>query len=424
MLKRMRIIQVGDIHLPGACKTRSFADDKDARFPRELKTVIADIPIKIVLRKIYELISRDRVDAILFMGDLTDYGQLEGYEACVSYISRSLQLGTKGIFSNLQVGILPGNHDISRELAKAPGNVTKFTPLQRSLSDVGLPQLPIQLPIRMKLLNEGRAATIALLNSCWGCGSAEYIPEEFRAGVSEAIEMAIKDGSNKKSTEAYYERQFDTPAFTDETIQSISNEYSDNADSSILLVCAHHNLLPQRQPRLAPYTELVNSGALRDVLTSLKRPVIYLHGHIHDDPVEIISQPDSDPLICISAPLITDGFNVIDLTFTRTGAPLGCHLNRWRLDNTGTIRMHQAIVLPLIGRRRRSHDRALSRLYSFILDEREVYWSELLAKASEIYTTEVEEQVVEAIELLSADGRIKIDNYDRSPANWIIGAGL
>ena len=69
-----------------------------------------------------------------------------------------------------------------------------------------------------------------------------------------------------------------------------------DAPSNVLsVIVAHHNLLPQRLPRLAPYTELVNGGALRASLGELGKPVLYLHGHIHEDPIEILRSPGGAP---------------------------------------------------------------------------------------------------------------------------------
>lgn len=78
----------------------------------------------------------------------------------------------------------------------------------------------------------------------------------------------------------------------------------------------------QRMTRLAPYTELVNSGAVRASLMEAGRPILYLHGHIHTDPVEVLSVPGGDALVCISAPAAEDGFNIIEVVFTRSGKPL------------------------------------------------------------------------------------------------------
>ncbi len=138
MLPRVKIIQVGDIHLPSAAGGASAVDNKDGRFPIELRNVISAHPIKLVFREIYRLLERGGISAALFMGDLTDIGDVKGYQACAKYIARSLQFGAGGVFSNLPVGFVPGNHDIDRNLAKQAGLTTKFEPLVAALSAAGL----------------------------------------------------------------------------------------------------------------------------------------------------------------------------------------------------------------------------------------------------------------------------------------------
>jgi hypothetical protein len=247
--------------------------------------VIAAQPMKLVFREIYKLLQRGGISAALFMGDLTDIGGIEGYQACVKYIARSLQLGSDGLFATLPVGILPGNHDINRALAKQPGLTTKFEPLLAALSAEGFSHFPVLKPVWLDL-NSGAARTkVALMNSCWGCGSNEFIPEEFREAVGRAIDEALAGGKSERAVRAYYDRQFDTPAFSEQSIHELATT-SGTLGVELLIVCAHHNLLPQRLPRLSPYTELVNSGVLRATFAELGRPVVYLHGHIHEDPIE------------------------------------------------------------------------------------------------------------------------------------------
>jgi hypothetical protein len=163
------------------------------------------------------------------------------------------------------------------------------------------------------------------MNSCWSCGAVEYIPAEFRDSVGPAIEAAIAKG-DPKVLSAYYDRQFDTPAFSDASISELVEFAGALPREQQLVVVAHHNLLPQRLTRLAPYTELVNSGAVRSSLMEAKRPILYLHGHIHTDPVEVLSVPGGDALACISAPAAETGFNVVEVVFTRSGNPLVGHV--------------------------------------------------------------------------------------------------
>lgn len=422
MLPRLRILQIGDVHLPGAARSPRPLDTKDKRFPTALRDVLAVPPTKRVFKAIYKILETERISALLFMGDLTDIGKLPGYNACAKYIRNAFQLGSGERHETLLTGIVPGNHDIDRNLAKLPGAATKFEPLQQALRDAGLKPLPISRPIWIDARDGVAAAKIGLLNSCWGCGEREYIPAEFRDGVFAAIEAAIASGSDESVVRAYYERQFDTPAFSDDTITEVASVGA--AGNELLVITAHHNILPQRLTRLAPYTELVNSGAIRGTLMDLGRPVLYLHGHIHEDPVEVLQSPGGEPLVCISAPELNCGFNILELIFTKVGIPLSVRIIAWRFNKSGILRPSKPVLIPLIGSRLRAHNRYLSEIYALLLKSSNMFWSDLLTASHSVFTEDVEAQLEEAIETLFADGRVRIENYDLSKSSWIIGASL
>jgi len=422
LLSRVRFIQVGDIHLPSASQSKGALDDKDTRFPADLKTIISNTPIKQVFRKIYELTETGEIAGLVFLGDLTDFGKIDGYIACAKYIATALQVGTKGQNSTLPLGIVPGNHDIDRNLAKETSFIAKFKPLVAALLAEGLPSIPVAEPKWLTLTANQVSVKLVLLNSCWGCGSKEFIPAEFRDDVQEAIDRALKRGQQDKQIAAYYDRQFDTPAFSSDTIGKLLSNVPSASDCSVLIVAAHHNLLPQRQTRLAPYTELVNSGAVRSALQELDRPVLYIHGHIHQDPIELLQVPGGAIVASIAAPEVVAGFNIIELVYTRTKLPLTCRVIKWRFDQGGYLRQLKPVNIPLIGLRRRSHSDALASLYSLLLKNGEIYWTDLVAQSKSIYSCNVEEELEEALELLFSDGRIEIDNYELRSSNWIIGA--
>jgi hypothetical protein len=423
MLLQVRILQIGDVHLPSAMKSGRNIDQKDAAFSVELRNLISSLPIKVVFRQIYKILEEGGVGSIVFMGDLTDAGDLEGYDKTCQFIAHSLQLGEGRRHASIPVGIVPGNHDINRPMALEPGITTKFEPLNAALRRASLPPLPVEQSLILPIVNGSAKLSINLMNSCWGCGAREYIPEDFREGIGKAIEEALAKGG-AKALKTYYDRQFDTPAFSEPSITQLVQSGRTADASTLLIVAAHHNLLPQRQPRIAQYTELVNSGAIRGSLGELDRPVVYLHGHIHVDPVETITAPKASPLICISAPAAEDGFNVLDFVFTRSGMPLSCQITPWRFDASGILHPAEKVAVSLLGKRRRSHDATLNKIYSYMLEKRELYWTELINVAPPIFTTDVEEQTREAIELLIADESILVENYDSSPSAWIIRANI
>lgn len=424
MLPRLRIIQVGDVHLASAARLQPGIDDKDNRFPSTLRNMIAGPPVKTVFRHLYAALEAGGVDALLFMGDFADRGDLAGYKACVAYLAGALQLGAGRRFQDLNLGLVPGNHDVDRALAAQQGMKKKFRPLQEAVQAAGLPALPIENPAWLRAERGKARAEIALLNSCWGCGEKENIPSEFQAGIAEAITNAIAGGSKERAVAAYYDRQLDTPAFSATSIQRLVDDVGKRPGASVLIACAHHNILPQRTTRLAPYTELVNSGTLRNALMDLGRPVLYLHGHIHEDPVEIVSTPNGGPLVCISAPEASRGFNVIELVFTHSGLPLSCNLLPWRLEETGVFRERTRQTIPIAGGRRRPPDAVHHAIYREVVTARNRYWDALVPVAAAAGATAPEDATEEALETLAADQLLAIENHELGREHWLVSCSV
>ncbi len=117
--------------------------------------MISRQPIKAVFKRIYQLLETTTIDGVLLMGDMTDFGRIEGYRAGLAYIANSLQLGTGRLHSATFAGIVPGNHDIDRELAKQPSMTAKFAPLNAALHEVGFEGLPVERSIVKDLGSEG-----------------------------------------------------------------------------------------------------------------------------------------------------------------------------------------------------------------------------------------------------------------------------
>lgn len=422
-LPRVRLLQIGDLHLPSAARTERTVDQKDRTFSVELRNVISRQPIKTIFKRIYRMCEAGELDGVLLMGDMTDFGKLDGYQAGLAYVANALQLGTGRRNASTFCGIVPGNHDIDRNLAKQPSMTAKFRPLNATLSAAGLGQLPVDKSIVSHVGPDGAGCAIVLMNSCWGCGAVEYIPAEFRDSVGPAIEAAIATG-DPKVLSAYYDRQFDTPAFSDASISHLLEVAASLPREQQLIVVAHHNLLPQRLTRLAPYTELVNSGAVRASLMEARRPILYLHGHIHTDPVEVLTVPGGDVLVCVSAPAAEAGFNVVEIVFTRSGHPLVGHVLPWRFNQSGVLREGERLTVPLIGKRRRSLDDGLAKVYAYLLGARQCYWSDLLRECGQYFQSDIDEQLQECIELLVADQSVVVENNDAKPDSWILEARI
>lgn len=417
-VSRVRILQIGDMHLPAAQTSRRNIDDKDNRFSSDLKGIISSSPIKLVMQKCYELMETGKVHALVLMGDLTDKGNLDGYKSAVRYIADALQVGVGRKYERLPCIVVPGNHDINRTLAASPSLADKFAPLNECLSKHGLLPFPIDGLHKTAIPGHESFLELISLNSCWGCGVKETIPEPFRTAIYAAVDSIATHSD--AGLLAYYERQLDSPAFSDHTVQKTLDALADDAGPQLPILIAHHNLLPQRITRLAPYTELINSGAIRSALLESSRPCLYLHGHIHDDPIEVIKIPGGQSLISICAPELERGFNVVDLAFSATGFPLSCTVDQWRFNKSGHLQKARAQRISLLTGRRRAELTATGEILAHVLSRKTIFLRDLEEFAQSKSPPLERERLLEELEMLSAEDLITIENERMGSAHWIV----
>jgi len=217
--------------------------------------------------------------------------------------------------------------------------------------------------------------SIFSINTCMGCGGKRELVGEIKSDfletgihrikhginryailkrVNSLLPRFLKDKKHKKSispTESHemdlYE-SLDTPAVDFEHLKKLKDGVLAGAHGKELpIVLAHHNLLPQYMPRIEIYTELINSGSMREHLLDTRRPILLCHGHIHDDPIEIITTPKNESkVILISAPEIINGYNIIFVYFGKKGYLLGCRIEHHRLKTGSTMSRELHFDIP------------------------------------------------------------------------------
>lgn len=95
-MKKISLIQVGDIHFPDASKSPQMADKKDGGISDDWVTNFSPNKLKKVSGAIYNLLQSDTsVRGVLLSGDLTSKSDLEGYENCLAYLSDALNFADK-----------------------------------------------------------------------------------------------------------------------------------------------------------------------------------------------------------------------------------------------------------------------------------------------------------------------------------------
>lgn len=328
--KGFELLHIGDIHYNCRNTDLSSIDDKDEGFPDKLKNIAKEKPYQIILEDLQKEISK-LPEVIMISGDLSTLGEIDGYRECLDFFKE--RIPTIYFESKDKLFLAPGNHDVDRRRVDERTLEPKFDPILNALKEKHFPLIPVSQNIISEIKGNPGNLIIILINSCLGCGEKRYYPED----IAKKIFELNKD----------YE-DIDTPIFQIDDIKSLIDFIKDRDKNSYLpIILTHHNLLTMRKVRVAMYTELINSGYLRDQLLSLDRPILYLHGHIHDNPIEIIQSAShkKSKIVCISAPLLLPlrknkdtkfGFNKIKIVFNDNKKPLGCEIDLFEYENGQT----------------------------------------------------------------------------------------
>jgi len=325
-----RLLQIGDIHFPDWSKIGKDIDQKDMGLSKPFARVLARDPIQTVLRDITLRVHGDRYDAITLMGDLTSWGDLTGYETILSRLSGLLDI-THQRKLRRPVVLVPGNHDVSRPLALSAPLEGKFVPLREMLEKYDWPLFPTHHVEKLELPPEAPSAVLLPINTCLGCGEKRHFPDSLQKEFEKLIQKINSGPTEIADLEQVYEK-LDTPAVDERVIETLCHDITELRKGVLPIIIAHHNLLPQSIPRIAPYTELINGGQLRKQLLRTGRQVLFLHGHVHDDPIEIIHDarlPEAR-IVCIAAPAIQHGYNEIELYVSKSKGVLGCRITPMR----------------------------------------------------------------------------------------------
>jgi len=351
-VKTITILQVGDVHFD-QLSIGPDVDVKDQQISPDLVRQMAPSRLRSVMQAIGKLCDPVSPDAIVFCGDLSSRGQHQVYVDCVTYLNESLGLSEGRFWTPDEIHAVPGNHDIDRNTVDPTGKdyFAKFVPLEATWREIQLDILACA-DVRPTLLRGqgGGEVTAYSMNSCIGCGEKRARQGDFTAMVRADLEARKKEG-DEAAADVLWEG-LDTPLFFEEHLTTVNDAIDRLAPTQLPIVIAHHNLLPQATPRAAVYTELVNGGAARVRLAAHRRWIIYLHGHIHDDPIEVIDQrfPNRGQVLSISAPLLEEGFNVVSVEFGNAGRPMGVSVVHYRYKNGGDVRARPEIRIGLASR--------------------------------------------------------------------------
>lgn len=251
----IKIIHVGDVHFPDT-HNKNLVNLKDRGLSGDFIDRIAPNPFQKMSSELGKIINDEKTKGILFSGDLTSRGNVDGYRSCVDHFFNLLDMGER-VRDDFELHVVPGNHDIDRELAYSEDSDRKFDVFSEVWDRHGLKVLAPN-EVRTTVINDDRCSVkVFSLNTCIGCGELRSFPEEIRENIEEKVKGA--DLANERLFDLYCEK-LDTPAASQEHLETIEMEIrGDSETNSLPIILAHHSLLPQSTVRTEIYTEVLNA---------------------------------------------------------------------------------------------------------------------------------------------------------------------
>jgi hypothetical protein len=443
MANSIRILQIGDIHLPEWPQTLTQLDDKDVRFSEAIKRDLRGNKLRSILKKINDLATSGDIDAVVCMGDFTTRGE-------VNQIAKAVQIIhylTNDTYAEKPITRLavPGNHDVNRKEAQKFGAIGKFGKLEAALTSLGWPAPPIEDCRKYQVAGgNGSALDFHLINSALGSWSSHLLPEAIARQlqddqinnppislIQEPTDQQLKTSNqaqpNYTTREEQAYDQLDTPYISMKSLDTLKSMLEESEKDCAILV-AHHNLLTQPTPRIAPYSELLNAGQIRKFLQNTGRNIIYLHGHIHSDPVEKISEVQAHSntsqetqIITVSAPALWDGFNELCFFLDETNEVFLMRVTQYRPDEFGTVGNYSDQIsryVPIRNRTQQLLTKAVQRTWGLIRDQRVLSWHDALRLATSNSISE--DELHHAILSLFCCGLVQVGHLGRDKARWRI----
>lgn len=395
-MESITFIHIGDVHFQDVNK-KYINEHADKAVSETLVNDISPLPFAKVSEYLSLVLEQNDIDAVLISGDLASRGCTDSYQSCVEHF-----LGLNNFFlSNPEkIHIVPGNHDLIRPKESEQDKFAKFLPFSEIWRSRGLDVLQPDI-VRSSITKRGDGGVRFLsLNTCYGCG-------EFR----------FESQSSGQNIE-----QLDSPSVCDLHISILQSLIQNDRieDCSLLpIILGHHGILPQSVSRIKPYTEMMNGGYLRTVLSSFGYPIIYCHGHIHEDPVEIIVSPKTpnSEIISISAPSFSDGFNLVSVYFSSKNVPIGLKIKPFRTDYSGIVKEQASIECKI--KTSEYLDDTCSKDAENIyakLSRSDYRYKELKKEFEDVDNSTLDNSLRELHWL----GYLQIDNFNRAPEKWLI----
>lgn len=416
MKRVVRILQISDLHKDDPAFADVWTGLVDDRH-RNLSLAALDRatiqPARRALLSISQIVTELPPDLVLFQGDLGFRGRSATMIEGAKYISNILR--ECGIDGARARGLI-GNHDVRRT------ETDRFN----DIVDVWDRELSVAITTTMsseELLFDTALIHLCSANSCQEAGTVDRLPMVIQPRIRELLDEHYAAGGGTEIEDELF-LPIDIAGISSEQIDEhlIGRDFG-SPTNGLVVVQAHHSILPQKIPKLAFCPELIQAGDIREALLEKTRPILYLHGHTHHPSHHIIQNDPETPnakIICVGCKHFPVGFNLIDIEF-EDEAPLSIQIKAYAQNPLGSpFGLVDDVVIPLVsGAERARHLSELERAILSLLVKRGTADPERVGN----FVTQAGydfADVVAAIRVLEQRAFATVINPDDPEENWVV----
>lgn len=434
VMATVSVLQLGDVHYPDWSNERTTLDEKDGSVAPSILKHLTHVPMREVLNSISQQ-ANNHENGVIAMGDFTSRGDKAALNAALNHLSWLTKDARIADSKPVLFGV-PGNHDVNRDDAISMGIDGKFDEMNRMARLAGWCEFPVMDAIHHQIRVEKSAKVhLFLINTTLGSWEKYLLPEALQpalendqlptgmvTGKVDAELVPTVESNAGGLIDDYYD-QLDTPFVSAKSLNTLIETISKIPQKEVVVICGHHNLLPQAIPRISPYAELMNSGIFRQALLKLARPIVYLHGHIHEDRIEKIEDPRlrGSRIYCVGAPALTEGYNALHFYFDPKGNAIAMRLVPWRFSEEKKIfseSKQNRLTANLMAHNRFRKSKLAIATSEVLKNLSRANFQELV---EEIDDDSVERQEIESSLIeLAVLGEVEIEHIDRPIDDWIL----
>lgn len=356
-MKQISILHIGDIHY--SKETNSLCQNVEPiDFERKDWTDLSEIErkkiaphiIRTIKKQLFAHIENEKFIAVILTGDICDKGDITAFTECLEFLTLQFHNFSK-LVNREKICLTAGNHDLNSRYD--PENLqSRFESFLFSLRNKNFKEYSTDTIFEYPFEINGCKIILLDINSCLEFGNILRQPEHIQRYIQATREHEGDLADLNKILNVPYIRD----TFFDAIIEKVKN-YPDH----LPIIYTHHNLFPMRHfVEGKEYDGILNCGPFQERLYSLKRPVLFVHGHIHDNPSDIHVCPESEEkIVFISAPRFfpivkyTDssifGYNIININFSdrNPSIPLSCELHKMQFDvKNGVLKREKENPIP------------------------------------------------------------------------------